>query len=135
MKSKHFLLLTFAFLNFLIMSCNKDLEYNNAIELRSSETPEVKPNILPYLPNSIKYVRGYVSSKSGSYTGKGLDPSMKKISTFILLILLIQTTYSQNFGDFPKIAKEKLHRDLDLLYQGLDKFSFWNVLVHPKRQR
>ena len=73
MKSKHFLLLTLAFLNFLIMSCNKDLEYNNAIELRSTETPEVKPNILPYLPNSIKYVRGYVSSKSGSYTGKGLD--------------------------------------------------------------
>ena len=29
---------------------------------------------------------------------------MKKISTFILLILLIQTTYSQNFGDLNKFA-------------------------------
>lgn len=47
---------------------------------------------------------------------------MKKISILILLILLTQNIYSQNFGDFPKIEKEKLHRDLDLLYQGLDKF-------------
>jgi hypothetical protein len=29
---------------------------------------------------------------------------------------------SQNFGEFQKIEKEKLHRDLDLLHQGLDKF-------------
>jgi C-terminal processing protease CtpA/Prc len=57
---------------------------------------------------------------------------MKKISTFILLILLIQTTYSQNFGDFPKIAKEKLHRDLDLLYQGLDKFHSGMYWYTPK---
>ena len=60
------------------------------------------------------------------------DPSMKKISTFILLILLIQTTYSQNFGDFSKIAKEKLHRDLDLLYQGLDKFHSGMYWYTPK---
>ena len=32
MKSKHFLLLSLAFLTFLIMSCNKDLENNNVIE-------------------------------------------------------------------------------------------------------
>lgn len=75
MKSKHFLLLALAFLTLLIMSCNKDLENNNALNLRSSETPEVKPNILPYLPNSIKYVRSFVTSKSGTYSSSGLTQS------------------------------------------------------------
>jgi len=75
MKSKHFLKLTLAFLTLLIMSCNKDLEYKDAIEQRSSETPEVKPNILPYLPNSIKYVRSLVTSKSGTYSSSGLTQS------------------------------------------------------------
>ena len=44
------------------------------------------------------------------------------MSILILLILLTQNIYAQNFGKFPKIEKEKLQRDLDLLYQGLDKF-------------
>ncbi|THD31488.1 MAG: hypothetical protein DI588_12065 [Flavobacterium johnsoniae] len=57
---------------------------------------------------------------------------MKKIPTFILLFLLIENLYSQNFGDFPKIEKEKLHRDLDLLYQGLDKFHSGMYWYTPK---
>lgn len=47
---------------------------------------------------------------------------MNKILLFLLFFLLKATTYSQNFGEFPKIEKEKLQRDLDILYQGLDKF-------------
>ncbi|WP_413533346.1 S41 family peptidase [Empedobacter brevis] len=57
---------------------------------------------------------------------------MKKILLFIFLILLIQTSYSQNFGNFPKIEMEKLHRDLDLLYQGLDKFHSGMYWYTPK---
>lgn len=75
MNSKHFLLLTLPFVILLVMSCNKDLENNNAIELRSFESPEVKPNILPYLPNSIKYVRSFVTSKSGTYSSSGIMQS------------------------------------------------------------
>lgn len=60
------------------------------------------------------------------------DTQMKKISTFILLFLLIENLYSQNFGDFPKIEKEELHRDLDLLYQGLDKFHSGMYWYTPK---
>jgi hypothetical protein len=47
---------------------------------------------------------------------------MKKAPLFLLFLLFAKATYSQNFGEFPKIEKEKLQRDLDLLYQGLDKF-------------
>lgn len=57
---------------------------------------------------------------------------MKKISILTFLILLTQNIYSQNFGDFPKIEKEKLHRDLDLLYQGLDKFHSGMYWYTPK---
>ena len=55
---------------------------------------------------------------------------MKKIS--ILLILITQNIYSQNFGEFPKIEKEKLQRDLDLLHQGLDKFHSGMYWYTPK---
>ncbi|MBT0550175.1 S41 family peptidase [Riemerella anatipestifer] len=55
---------------------------------------------------------------------------MNKI--LVLLILLTQSIYSQNFGDFPKIEKEKLQRDLDLLYQGLDKFHSGMYWYTPK---
>jgi hypothetical protein len=47
---------------------------------------------------------------------------MKKLSILSIVILLTQNIYSQNFGEFPKIEKEKLQRDLDLLHQSLDKF-------------
>ena len=57
---------------------------------------------------------------------------MKKISILTFIILLTQNIYSQNFGDFPKIEKEKLLRDLDLLYQGLDKFHSGMYWYTPK---
>jgi len=43
---------------------------------------------------------------------------MKKTLVLLFFILVFKTTYSQNFGEFPQIAKDKLQRDLDLLYQG-----------------
>ena len=57
---------------------------------------------------------------------------MKKISILTILILLTQNIYSQNFGEFPKIEKEKLQRDLDLLHQGLDKFHSGMYWYTPK---
>jgi hypothetical protein len=57
---------------------------------------------------------------------------MNKISILIILILLTQNIYAQNFGEFPKIEKEKLQRDLDLLYQGLDKFHSGMYWYTPK---
>ena len=57
---------------------------------------------------------------------------MKKVTTILFLIILTQTTFSQNFGEFTKIEKEKLHRDLDLLYQGLDKFHSGMYWYTPK---
>ena len=57
---------------------------------------------------------------------------MKKISILSILILITQNIYSQNFGEFPKIEKEKLQRDLDLLHQGLDKFHSGMYWYTPK---
>lgn len=57
---------------------------------------------------------------------------MKKITTFLLLIIFTEFLYSQNFGEFPKIEKEKLHRDLNLLNQGLDKFHSGMYWYTPK---
>ncbi len=48
---------------------------------------------------------------------------MKKTLLFIAILSLVQlTTFAQDYGDFPKIEKQKLLNDLELLYQGLDKF-------------
>ena len=57
---------------------------------------------------------------------------MKKISILTFIILLTQNIYSQNFGDFPKIEKEELLRDMDLLYQGLNKFHSGMYWYTPK---
>lgn len=57
---------------------------------------------------------------------------MKKILILTFIILLTQNIYSQNFGDFPKIEKEELLRDLDLLYQGLNKFHSGMYWYTPK---
>jgi len=46
---------------------------------------------------------------------------MRKILILILLNSSVVLS-GQDFGDFPKIEKQKLHRDLELLYQGLDKY-------------
>ena len=57
---------------------------------------------------------------------------MKKLQIFLLFFVLTNNLYSQNFGEFPKIEKTKLHRDLDLLYQGLDKFHSGMYWYTPK---
>lgn len=57
---------------------------------------------------------------------------MNKITLVVLLALLSGKTFAQNFGAFPKIEKEKLQRDLDLLYQGLDKFHSGMYWYTPK---
>lgn len=59
-------------------------------------------------------------------------PSMKKVATILFLIILTQTAFSQNYGEFPKIEKEKLQRDLHLLHQGLDKFHSGMYWYTPK---
>ena len=57
---------------------------------------------------------------------------MNKVTTFLLLIIFTEFLYSQNFGELPKIEKEKLHRDLNLLNQGLDKFHSGMYWYTPK---
>ena len=48
---------------------------------------------------------------------------MKKANLLLLILLLFETiSISQDYGNFPKIEKQKLLNDLELLYQGLDKF-------------
>ena len=46
----------------------------------------------------------------------------RTLISFLVIIASIHYTFSQNFGNFPKIKKEMLLNDLELLYQGLDKF-------------
>lgn len=57
-----------------------------------------------------------------------------KRTAFIILIcsLCFHHLYAQNFGDFPAIKKEKLLNDLELLYQGLDKFHSGMYWYTPK---
>ena len=55
-----------------------------------------------------------------------------KLQAVIILSLLAQITFSQNYGDFPKIKKEKLLNDLELLHQGLDKFHSGMYWYTPK---
>lgn len=58
---------------------------------------------------------------------------MKRILIIIVTFLIsIQCLTAQDFGDFPKIEKEKLLNDLDLLYQGLDKFHTGMYWYTPK---
>ena len=58
---------------------------------------------------------------------------MKRILIVIVIFLTtIQILSAQDFGNFPKIKKEKLLNDLDLLYQGLDKFHTGMYWYTPK---
>ena len=41
---------------------------------------------------------------------------------FLVFFLNINSGFSQEFGNFPKIEKDKLLRDLEILYQSLDKY-------------
>lgn len=57
---------------------------------------------------------------------------MRKIFLIYLISTISVIGYSQDFGDFPKIEKEKLLRDLELLYQGLDKYHSGMYWYTPK---
>ena len=47
---------------------------------------------------------------------------MKKIHLILILISIGNISIAQNYGDFQKIEKQKLLNDLELIYQGLDKY-------------
>lgn len=56
----------------------------------------------------------------------------KTILLSLFICLFFNFTYSQDFGDFPKIEKEKLLNDLEIIYQGLDKFHTGMYWYTPK---
>jgi len=56
----------------------------------------------------------------------------RKIIALIICLISYQFSYTQNFGDYPKIEKEKLLNDLEILYQGLDKFHSGMYWYTPK---
>jgi len=58
-----------------------------------------------------------------------MKKSLLALTVFCLSLPLLQ---AQHFGDFPMIKKEKLLNDLDLLYQGLDKFHSGMYWYTPK---
>ena len=53
-----------------------------------------------------------------------------KLLTFLLLNTTI--SFSQDYGGFPKIPKQKLLYDVEILYQGLDKFHSGMYWYTPK---
>lgn len=57
---------------------------------------------------------------------------MNKITLCSLLILLSINITAQDYGDLPKLDSNKLQRDLELLYQGLDKFHSGMYWYTPK---
>ena len=44
------------------------------------------------------------------------------LAIILICFVSFKISYAQNFGEFPKIEKSKLLNDLEILYQGLDKF-------------
>jgi hypothetical protein len=58
---------------------------------------------------------------------------MKRIlEVTIICCIAFQVSYAQNFGSLPKIKKEKLLNDLEILFQGLDKFHSGMYWYTPK---
>lgn len=58
---------------------------------------------------------------------------MNKLFTVLLIFCIYyQFSFAQNFDRFPKIEKEKLLNDLEILYQGLDKFHSGMYWYTPK---
>jgi hypothetical protein len=58
---------------------------------------------------------------------------MKRTSAILIIYFIsLQFSHAQNFGDFPSIEKEMLLNDLDILYQGLDKFHSGMYWYTPK---
>lgn len=56
----------------------------------------------------------------------------RALAILIICCITFQFSVAQNFGDFPPIKKEKLLNDLDLLYQGLNKFHSGMYWYTPK---
>lgn len=54
------------------------------------------------------------------------------LSVLVICFISFQYSNAQDFGAFPKLKKEKLLNDLDLLYQGLDKFHSGMYWYTPK---
>lgn len=58
---------------------------------------------------------------------------MKKVLFFLFISLFAShQAAAQNYGDIPTISKDKLLNDLELLYQGLDKFHSGMYWYTPK---
>lgn len=58
---------------------------------------------------------------------------MKRITEILIICCIsFQVSYAQNFGNLPKIKKEMLLNDLEILYQGLDKFHSGMYWYTPK---
>lgn len=56
----------------------------------------------------------------------------KTLINLIIYLIPFQFSYAQNFGSLPKLKKEKLLNDLEMLYQGLDKFHSGMYWYTPK---
>lgn len=54
------------------------------------------------------------------------------LSICVMCCISFQAARSQNYGAYPKIQKERLLDDLELLYQGLDKFHSGMYWYTPK---
>jgi hypothetical protein len=54
------------------------------------------------------------------------------LKALIICCITLQVAGAQNFGDFPAIKKEQLLDDLEILYQGLDKFHSGMYWYTPK---
>jgi hypothetical protein len=56
----------------------------------------------------------------------------KTVASLIIFLWSFQFLQCQDFGNLPKIEKDKLLNDLELLYQGLDKFHSGMYWYTPK---
>ena len=56
----------------------------------------------------------------------------RTIIAFIICLFSYQFSEAQHFGEFPKIKKQELLNDLELLHQGLDKFHSGMYWYTPK---
>ena len=59
---------------------------------------------------------------------------MKLIFHFLLFTIICNSAVAQKSGIYPEIKKEQLLNDLDILYQGLDKFHSGMYWYTPKKE-
>ncbi len=55
-----------------------------------------------------------------------------KICSILFFWIFSFTTHAQDFGEFPRINKQQLLNDLELLYQGLDRYHSGMYWYTPK---